>query len=86
MMYGSSDIEHDGKFFFIILDHFLPFYPLNNRKNQNFEKLKKSPGGIIFYTSAPKIITICYTVPEIQCVMDVTFIFHFGLFFALLPL
>ena len=27
--------------FFVILDHFLPFYPLNNLKNQNFEKLKK---------------------------------------------
>ena len=28
---------------------------------------------------------ICYTVPEIWRVMDVIFIFHFGLFFALLP-
>ena len=26
------------------LDHFLPFYPTNNLKNQNFEKLKKTPG------------------------------------------
>ena len=26
-----------------------------------------------------------YTVPEIWCVMDVTAIFHFGLFFTLLP-
>ena len=27
--------------FFVILGHFLPFYP-NNPKNQNFEKMKKS--------------------------------------------
>ena len=26
---------------FLILDHFLPFYPPNNSKNQNFEKTKK---------------------------------------------
>ena len=28
--------------FFVILEHFLPFYPLNNPKNQNFEKMKKN--------------------------------------------
>ena len=28
--------------FFVILDHFLPFYSPNNWKNQNFEKIKKS--------------------------------------------
>ena len=33
--------------FFVILDHFLPFYPPNNPKNQNFEKMKKPPGDII---------------------------------------
>ena len=33
--------------FFIILDHFLPFYPPNNPKNQNFQKIKKNPGDII---------------------------------------
>ena len=38
-----------------------------------------------FYASAPKIMLICYTVPEIWCVTDVIVIFHFGLFFALLP-
>ena len=101
----------------VILDHFLPFYSPSNPKNQNFEKLKKTPGGIIivyhkwqsfdvwflrywawwteffvifdhllpfyppyqpekpkfwkteenkissFYTSVPKIMIICYTVP-----------------------
>ena len=35
--------------FLVILDHFLhpPPSPPNNPKNQNFEKLKKRPGGII---------------------------------------
>ena len=28
--------------FLVIWDHFLPFYPPNNLKNQNFEKLKKN--------------------------------------------
>ena len=32
--------------FFFVLDQFLPFYPLNNLKNQNFEKMKKTPGDI----------------------------------------
>ena len=38
-----------------------------------------------FYTSVPKIMIICYTVPEIWCMTNVIFIFHFWLFFALLP-
>ena len=39
--YGSWDMERDRQNFFVILDHFLHFYPPNNLKNQNFEKLKK---------------------------------------------
>ena len=33
--------------FFLILGHFLPFYPLNNPENLNFEKMKQEPGNII---------------------------------------
>ena len=33
--------------FFVILGHFLPFYPTNNPKNQNFEKMKKTTGDIM---------------------------------------
>ena len=51
--------------FFVILAHFLLFYPTNNPKNQNFENLK--------------VIIECYTVPEIWHVTDVLVIFHFGL-------
>ena len=28
------------------MDNFFPFYPTNNHKNQNFEKMKKAPGDI----------------------------------------
>ena len=67
--------------FFLILDRFLPFYPLNNPKNQILKKRKKRL-EISFYTSLPKIIIISYTVPEIRRVTNVIFIFHVGLFFC----
>ena len=35
--------------FFVILDHFLSFYPPNIPKNQNFEKLKNWSGDIILH-------------------------------------
>ena len=39
--------------FFVILGYFLPFYPSNNTKNQNFEKNEKNLLEILsFYTSA----------------------------------
>ena len=40
--------------FFVILDHFLPFYPYNNPKTLNFEKLKKVPGDIIILQKCSK--------------------------------
>ena len=33
-----------------------------------------------FYKNAPKITTVCYTIPKIWCVTDITLIFHLGLF------
>ena len=74
----------DGCNYFFILGYFLPFYPPNSPKNQNFRKIKKSLEISSFYNSVPKIIIICYTSPEILCEMDII-IFHFGPFFALLP-
>ena len=32
---------------FVILDYFLPFYPPNNPKNQNFDIMKKTTRDII---------------------------------------
>ena len=40
---------------------------------------------ISFYTSVPKIIIICYTVPKIWHVSDVIVINRFGQFLALPP-
>ena len=42
LRYGVQRTE-----FLVILDCFLLFYPLNNPKNQNFQKMKKKPGDII---------------------------------------
>ena len=44
-MYGS-EIWSMTKLF-VILDLLLPFYPRNNLKNQNFEKMKKNPTDMI---------------------------------------
>ena len=61
-------------------------YPLSSQKNENFKNLNKKGLEILtFYTCMPKIMIICYTVPEIWCVTDAIVIFHFGIFFALLP-
>ena len=49
------------------------------------KKEKKCLEMSIFYTSAPTIVIIWYTVPEIWRRTYVIVIFHFGLFFALLP-
>ena len=73
-----------------------PSLLLNNPKNQNSSltaqkiKIKKKNEKKVleisaFYNGVPKIMIICYTVPEILRITDVTVIFHFGLSFALLP-
>ena len=66
---------------------FCPFYhpTLTAQKMKSSKKWKKCLKISSFYTSVTKIMTICYAVPEIWCVTDVI-IFHFSLFFALLPL
>ena len=68
-----------------VLGNFLPFYPTNSPKMKISKNWKKHQSISSFYTSVPKIIIICYTVPEIWHVTHVIIIFHFGLFFALLP-
>ena len=75
--------------FFVILGHFLPFYPTNNPKNQNFEKMKKKKNTwrYHYFTQVElKIMIICFTVLEIWDMTDVIFIFHFELSFTLLQL
>ena len=47
-MYGSWIMEHECQNVFVILGHFLHFYPPNNLENQYLEKIeKKNPGDII---------------------------------------
>ena len=70
--------------FFVILDNFFSFYPTNNPKNQNFEKMKQMPADII-------ILQMCninenhmmYGSSDMECKRQ-NFC-HFGPFFALLP-
>ena len=68
------------------MGQFLLFHPLNSPKNENLKKVKKCLEVSSFYTSVPKIMIICYAVSEIWRTTDVIVIFHFGLFFAFLPL
>ena len=49
--------------FFVILDNFLPIYPVNTWKTKILKKWKKSLEILSFYTSVPKIKIRCYTVP-----------------------
>ena len=42
MMYGSWDMKCNWHNFFVILDHFLPFYPPNSPKNENIKNEKKA--------------------------------------------
>ena len=71
--------------FVVILDHFLLFYPLTTWKIKILKNWKKHHDISLFYNGVPKIMIICYTVPEIWRIADVTVIFHFGLSFAFLP-
>ena len=86
MMHGSWDMKRDRHNFLSFEAIFCPFTPLTTRKIKILKSWKKNHLEISsFYTSVPKIMTICYTVPEIWRVTDIIFIFHFGLYFALLP-
>ena len=74
-------IFHFGPFFC----HFTPLTARNIKIKKKKKKWKKSLEISSVYKSVPQIKIICYTVPEIWHVRDVIVIFHFGVFFALLP-
>ena len=80
----------------IAIFHFLLFFallppgpaphPLTAWKKKIWKNGKKNHLEISsFYTSVPKIMITCYNVPEIQHVTGAIVIFHFGIFFSLLP-
>ena len=83
MLYCSWDMVCDRcSCFFFHFGWYFSLLPPNSPQNENFKKMKKIL-EISFYTSVPKIMIICYTVPEIWHVTHVIFIFHSGLFFTL---
>ena len=84
MMYGSWDVECGGQNFLSFWTIFCPFTPLTTWKMKILKKWKSFLEISSFYNSGPKIMIICFTVPEIWCVADVIVIFNFWLFFALL--
>ena len=77
LMYGSWEMEWDQQFF-VIVGHVLPFHPLSNSENQNFEKNEKRA-----YVPKIRIIIWCM-LPEMWSVADIIFC-YFGPFFGLLP-
>ena len=85
MMYGSWDMECGRHNFLSFWTIFCPYTPLTTPKIKIFNKWKKKTGDIIILHKSTKIMIMCYTVPEIGRVTGVIFIFHFGLFFTLLP-
>ena len=89
MMYGSWDMEHNRQNFFSFWTVFWPFYPHNNPENQNFKKLKKTPGDIIILHMCAINDIWMYSiigcmVPDILSTTD-RFFCHFVPFFLLLP-
>ena len=79
MLYCSWDKACDGcNCYFSFWSILCPCTPITA------QKWKKTLEISSFYTIVPKIIIICYTALDIWCMTDVI-IFHFGLFFALLP-
>ena len=84
MLYCSWDMGHDrSNCYFSFWTIFCPFIPLTAPKIKISKKLKRLEISS-FYTSVPKLMIICCTVPEIWHVMNVIS-FHVGLLFALLP-
>ena len=81
MMYGSWDMKCDRQTSFWTI--FCLFTWLKTQKIKFLKTWKRCLEISSFYSSVPKIM-ICY-VPEIWHVTDVISIFHFGLFFTLLP-
>ena len=89
LRYGATDRQS----FFLISDHFLPFYqphrptPCNPATSQKSKILKKweTPGDIIILYKCNKIMIICENVPKIWRVTDVIVIFYFWLFLGAPP-
>ena len=64
--------------FFVLLGHFLPFYPPKNPENQTFEKMKNSYEDVIILYMCTKNRIIWCMLPEIW--VQHTIFCHFGSF------
>ena len=85
-LYCSWDMACEGcNCYFSFWAIFFNFTLLTAQKMKISKKWKLHLEISSFNTSVPKIVIICFTVPEIRHVTNVIVIFHFGLFFALLP-
>ena len=82
MLHCSWDMVSDRCNYFSFWAIFCPF----TQKIKIKKKWKKSLEISSLYASVPKIMTICYLVPEIWCVTDVIVIFHFGYFLPFYPI
>ena len=68
---------------FVILGHFFPFYPTNNLKNCNVEKMKKAKClNMSFYTCVTQMTNIWFLIYEAQQI----FFSFWTIFFPLTPL
>ena len=84
--YTVPEIWHMTDVSIIFHFHFSSFallLPQQPKKWKFQKKWKKHLEISSFYTSVPKIMIICYTVPEIWRMTDITVVFHFGIYFAL---
>ena len=80
LRYGPQRTE-----FFVILDHFLPFYTLTTQKIIILKKMKKNIWRYTHFKHVyPKSWLYVTFFLRLRCVMNVIFTFHFGLFFVLL--
>ena len=85
MMYDSWDMKCDRQNFVSLCAIFCHFTSLTMQTIKILKEWKKYLEISSFYTSVPKIMIICYNVPEIWSATDVIVIFHVGLFFTHLP-
>ena len=82
-LYCSWDMAQDGcNWYFSFWAIFCSFTSLTTRKMKISKKCMEMSS---FNTTVPKIIIICFTVPEIWRMTGVIVIFHFGLCFSILP-
>ena len=83
ILYCSGDMARDRcNFYFSFWSIFCLLTPVTAQKIKISRKWKKHLEISSFYNSVPKIMVICFTIPEIWHVTYVIVIFHFGLFFC----